>query len=340
MNKGGLVRATKVYVVLCATMLVLSFIGILVVGEGVDAGSFARDGIGARAFGLGGAFVSIADDSSTVMWNPAGLAQLDGINVGGMYTDKFGQGIYFQSLGATARFSDFGTGFTIIRSSIEDIPFTGDGGDGFFSETQTLVLGSLGYDLSDVLDIQSGTVSALLVGGNVKYYSHTLLEGRGSGLGVDLSMLARFSFDWGDLSAGLTSLDIGGTALKWRGTDHNPVNNVPWINKLGVSACLLDGSLRLATDVDIAVGHSKLNRIHIGGEYWPVQELGLRGGLILAADGSRQLTGGASVNWHGISIDYAYVPHQALGASHILSAQFHFTGWWEETIKNSVKTVQ
>jgi hypothetical protein len=36
-------------------------------------GSDLGMGIGARAIGLGGAFVSIADDASAVYWNPAGL---------------------------------------------------------------------------------------------------------------------------------------------------------------------------------------------------------------------------------------------------------------------------
>src|ERR671910_2872383 len=31
-------------------------------------------GIGARAEGMGGAFVAVADDASAVFWNPAGIA--------------------------------------------------------------------------------------------------------------------------------------------------------------------------------------------------------------------------------------------------------------------------
>lgn len=33
-------------------------------------------GIGGRAIGMGGAFVSIADDASAIFWNPSGLTQL------------------------------------------------------------------------------------------------------------------------------------------------------------------------------------------------------------------------------------------------------------------------
>jgi len=39
-------------------------------------GSDLGMGIGARAIGFGGAFVSIADDASAVYWNPAGLTDI------------------------------------------------------------------------------------------------------------------------------------------------------------------------------------------------------------------------------------------------------------------------
>lgn len=43
--------------------------------------AFAQDmnimGAGARAHGMGGAFIAIADDATAISWNPAGIAQLD-----------------------------------------------------------------------------------------------------------------------------------------------------------------------------------------------------------------------------------------------------------------------
>ena len=41
------------------------------------AAEFLKIGIGARALGMGGAFVSVADDASAAYWNPAGLVQLE-----------------------------------------------------------------------------------------------------------------------------------------------------------------------------------------------------------------------------------------------------------------------
>lgn len=38
-------------------------------------------GTGAKAIGMGGAFVSVADDPSAVFWNPAGLTNLTGTQI-------------------------------------------------------------------------------------------------------------------------------------------------------------------------------------------------------------------------------------------------------------------
>jgi long-subunit fatty acid transport protein len=44
---------------------------------GTFDGQFLKIGIGARAEGMGGAFVAVADDASAVFWNPAGIARLE-----------------------------------------------------------------------------------------------------------------------------------------------------------------------------------------------------------------------------------------------------------------------
>jgi threonine dehydratase len=44
---------------------------------GTFDGQFLKIGVGARAEGMGGAFVAVADDPSAVFWNPAGIARLE-----------------------------------------------------------------------------------------------------------------------------------------------------------------------------------------------------------------------------------------------------------------------
>lgn len=43
---------------------------------GTSSGTFLRIGLGARAVGMGEAFVAVANDPSAIYWNPAGLASL------------------------------------------------------------------------------------------------------------------------------------------------------------------------------------------------------------------------------------------------------------------------
>jgi len=45
---------------------------------GTASGSFLKIGVGAKAVGLGEAFTAVADDATTVFWNPAGLTNLEG----------------------------------------------------------------------------------------------------------------------------------------------------------------------------------------------------------------------------------------------------------------------
>ncbi len=53
---------------------------------GTTAGQFLKLGVGARALALGGAYVAESNDLSTIYWNPAGLALLNGSEVQFSYT--------------------------------------------------------------------------------------------------------------------------------------------------------------------------------------------------------------------------------------------------------------
>ena len=60
----------RAMVVSAALLLVLSAV---VLADGIGAFSAFKNGIGARALAMGGAFVAVADDATAVCWNPAGL---------------------------------------------------------------------------------------------------------------------------------------------------------------------------------------------------------------------------------------------------------------------------
>ncbi len=113
-----------------ANLKCLIFIGFgcIVVLSSVSAenytGDFLTNGVGARALGLGGAYVSIADDATATYWNPAGIAKLSH-----NYQFCFMHAARRSGLGAFNYLSavkqllpDFSIGLSWIRAGIDDIP--------------------------------------------------------------------------------------------------------------------------------------------------------------------------------------------------------------------------
>ena len=92
-----------------AAVLSLALVG------GVLASGVALTGVGARATALGGAYRGLATDWSAMYWNPAGLVQLSGFQVGGSFefihpVAKFKAAPWVTPLGDTTRFSAFRDG--------------------------------------------------------------------------------------------------------------------------------------------------------------------------------------------------------------------------------------
>ncbi|MFC2078136.1 hypothetical protein ACFLTM_04940 [Candidatus Bipolaricaulota bacterium] len=305
--------------------LAMGFVSAAALADGVDAGSFVRDGIGARALGMGSAAVAVADGPTAAFWNPASLSSVEGLAASSMYANKFGLDIGYQSLGLAAAVTEnLGAGLLMIRSSIDDIPFTGDEGDGVFSETQTLYVLAVGYEVSGLLLPQEQTRTSVAFGTGLKAYTHSLLEGRGSGVGLDVGVDVGFSVGWGRLKMSLSAVDIGETAIRWEGTDHNPTNYVPWTNRFGAALGLLGDSLWLSGQADVAVGRPHLNRMRIGVECWPIAQVSGRAGATFASDGTTRFTAGGSISWHGLRIDYAFLPNAVLGDTHVFSLGMGF----------------
>jgi hypothetical protein len=108
---------------------------------GTSSATFLKIGVGARAEGLGGSFVAVANDPSAVYWNPAGLASMQRQEVSlnhvswpgdvnyehlayVMPVRKFGGSLAFQlgvlstEIEETTEFQPFGTGRSFFYSDL------------------------------------------------------------------------------------------------------------------------------------------------------------------------------------------------------------------------------
>ena len=93
------------------------------------AGEFLKVPVGARAIGMGSAFIAVADDATAPFWNPAGLIYLPYKEVLPQHSEQFGSLVNHDYLGAVfplggPRGSQQAVGVGLIRLAVDDIPVT------------------------------------------------------------------------------------------------------------------------------------------------------------------------------------------------------------------------
>ncbi len=83
---------------------------------------FLAGGVNARALGMGGAYVSLADDVSAGYWNPAGLHYIDYPQISYMHVERFAGAVSFDYGAAAFPVSDRSTvSLSVFRSGVNDI---------------------------------------------------------------------------------------------------------------------------------------------------------------------------------------------------------------------------
>jgi hypothetical protein len=292
-----------------ALVMVLSA---LALADGVGAFSTFKSGIGARALGMGGAFVAVADDATAVVWNPAGLAQLNDTRLGGMSTDLYGLGITHQFIGAVTTFANLGIGLAWERGSVSSgtEELTDENGD---------PIDPIVWDESAIVGTLATNIMGIgLAGANVKYYmADSGLGKTASGFGFDLGVLLNL----GDMfTIGISAADLGGSKLSWTGAGAS-ADVISGMYKAGVAMKLADGMLVLATDLDF-VG-TDIGDAHVGVEFKIIKEFALRAGAVMTDNfKDYYFTIGAGINVAGLYVDAAYVLQPKLGNTLVLSAEF------------------
>ena len=295
-------------VVSLALIMVLSAVAL---ADGIGAFSAFKNGIGARALAMGGAFVAVANDATAMLWNPAGLAQLGDTRLSGMSTDLYGLGITHQFIGAVTTFANLGIGLGWERASIDgQIVDTGGELGGTFTWVEQAIVGSLATSVLDVA----------MAGANVKYYlADNGLGEAASGFGFDLGLLVSL----GDMFViGVNAMDLAGSTIEWDGDTTDVISG---LYKAGLAMKLAEDRLILATDVDF--DGTALGNTHVGVEFQVIDELALRGGVVLTDNfQDYYFTVGAGINVAGLYVDAAYILEETLGNTLVLSAEFSLGG--------------
>jgi len=300
------------------------------VPPGYDAASFARVGTGVRAQAMGGAFSAVAQGPTAAYWNPAGLANLVGFQVEGMYTDWLGVGIELQYL-SVAGVPPIGKkrpkleleghplifGLSWMSVHVADIPWWEEEGSyGTFDTWSHLVIASAAWQLE-----QTPFVS---LGFNVKLYHDRILEGRSFGIGYDVGLLWKQRLFNVPFSFAFVTTDLGNSKIRWYGTTGEPVNYVPWLVRIGAAAELLEGLGIVAGSYEWGVTRPRFEQLRLGAEIY-LEWLALRFGYNwLLADPAGNWTMGAGIApWDWLCLDYAFLPGK-LGNTHLVALRLVF----------------
>lgn len=266
-------------------------------GNNYGAASYLNQGVGARASGLGGAFVALADDATAGYWNPAGLTQME------LYNYLVGSQFAFLSNDSSLSYASYafqvpGTGvFSVswINHSILDLDKRDETGadTGNFNSSENAFIFSYGRKVYD-------WVKGLRVGANLKVLQQGLADNQAFGHGLDLAALWQPVLYW-DHMIGINVQNLF-QQLYWDNSIDRSLVNV----KVGVALKFFpsDEELyynKLITTAD--VDFEEYNHIfyHVGAEYWPIRSIAVRAGY-----NGQEITAGASYRPAFYEIDYAF----------------------------------
>ena len=311
------------------------------------AGEFLRIGVGARALGMGSAFAGLADDGTAAFWNPAGLATLQNREVTAMHAEQFGSIVKYDFLSYTMPLSSPGKpkqalGISLIRLGVDDIPDTRGlelawdaNGNGKFdypedrlSVDESRFVFDSDNDLALLFSYSRQLGKQFSLGGNLKVIRQWLGDSlRSSGFGLDIGALYVGNNGW---SAGAKLTDATTTQILWNTGTNEYIS--PSLRVGGAKTLSFKNhrhTITTAFDVQVGFADEQLSsqanigsvtfEFHPGLEYWLERRVALRAGFE-----AQNFTAGAGFRYKKFGLDYAFLDHQDLDASHRISASFAF----------------
>jgi len=287
---------------LLINLCLLLAVSVAQAAAGGTGGNFLLLGGGARGLAMGSAQVALAEDSTAVFWNPAGLARADFPDLN--YThDQWYVDVNHQYFGVAYPTDNgtFGGSYSLLDSGdIQGYSATGSPESVFRTQDSALSF-SWARKMNERLS----------VGVNLKTISESLENTQATSLALDLGVL----FD-------LTSKVRFGAAVQNVGqslrfiTEQTPL---PLTLRAGFSVrnrVFTDDRLNLAADY---VDDSNVPALNFGAEYVFRDLLAVRAGISKSA-----LRAGVGVKAAYFGLDYAYLSHDDLGAAHQVSLSYSF----------------
>ncbi len=284
---------------------------------GKAGANFLKIGVSARASAMGEAFCAVADDVSSIYYNPAGLVQIKQRTSALMHTDWLEE-VNYEFLAYAEPYTSrktFGLSLNYLgmskmeRKDINNVVI-GDFDAGDFA---------LGITYAQVLN------DKISAGANLKFIQQELEEEVSSGVAGDVGIL----YNKDNLSFGACVSNFG-TKIKFiKEEERLPLNL-----KLGLGYKLLDKRVVLALDVNRPIDND-LN-FGVGTEYQVTNNLFVRAGYNSRNDSGNGVSLGCGFKVGNFQVDYCFLPYEQIGDVSRFSLQFKLS----ETIKSHLELSQ
>lgn len=314
--------------------------------SGTTAAQFLKIPVGARAIGMGGAYVALSNDASAIFWNPGGLANISGNGTVSFAHTKWLAETSFNFAVAVINIDNFGSlGISFTSLSMPDMEvrdeFNPEGTGEFFSAGDLALGLSYARKLTDRFSL----------GFTAKYVHQQIWHMTASTIAFDIGMKFQTDLDW--LVLGISVSNFG-PKLQYTGKDvfvnydYNPDEwgdsenifanlqtdewELPLIFRVGLAFKILEGeSHQMITSVEARHPNDNTENISIGLEYGFRERFFLRGGYqaLFEEDSEKGFTAGAGFVYYlsptlPLLLDYAYADWSRLTQVHRFSVEIQF----------------
>jgi len=313
---------------------------------GTTAAKFLTVPVGSRAIGMGGAFVSLANDMSSLYWNPSGIARINRPEALVSHSLWLAD-IRHDFAGIGLPFGDFGTiGFSVTAMTMPDMEVTTEafpeGTGEMFSATSYAFGFSYARNLTDWFSI----------GATLKYVRETIYHSSSSAFAIDIGTLFTTPFQGIRLGVSITNFGeklqiTGEDLLVQKDIDESQYGNnssvnaylstdkfdLPLVLRLSISGDAFKSShQRLTLAVDASHPNDNTESVSAGFEYSMFNDLlMLRGGArsLFQRGTEESYTFGGGTRYDissliEIRLDYAYQSFGRLKNVHTFSLGFQF----------------
>ena len=312
--------------------------------RGTSGAQFLKIGVGARAQGMGGAFTAIANDASSLYWNPAGIAHIPNNEVIFAYSDWFSDinhsfvGVVYKS----ETLGSFGISLTALTMGEMEVTTVDEpqGTGNYFNAS----------DFAFGITFAKNMTDRFSFGIKVKMIRETIWDMNASGFAIDLGTIYNIGFSGLTLAMNMANfgpeMNFSGSGLLSQYNANPDGGNVGPVDvNLKTTAYPLPMTFRFALSynwdpfgesidlvecVEFVKTNDRSEALIIGVETALLDMVYVRAGFNTAQESEMQegLSAGLGINFkygdYKGTFDYAFTDYGRLQSIHRFSVGFAF----------------